>query len=287
MAVKITARHMEGGADHEHIAQLWWVNDTGEGSGIATRDEVVAFIDANGENSVWCPSGEQNTKGAWVRTNGNGRVRFVQAFADNCWTNNLLSLPDGGHVLASSNPQHNGAAGSHTSIEHNDIGAHAIVNTGTITVGEPREPRYELPIRDTFTFTLPVHAGWLRLAGAMAAIVAFLANAATFIAFFPSAWPIVKTVANFNHPTITFFFIPIGLLLLVIGVKLKSQEHSQLRGWTLQDCPNGLEVSRKVAPCPLCPEGRGTMDLTTMPRYGDTPVLVCRRNPAHVIRYDY
>ena len=84
---------MEGGARHEHIAYLWWTGDKGEGSGCYTRAQMVAYIDANGSESVWCPDRDPNKKGAWVRTNSNGSVRYVQTVADGRWTDNLLSLP--------------------------------------------------------------------------------------------------------------------------------------------------------------------------------------------------
>jgi hypothetical protein len=46
MALKTTARRMEGGAGHEHIAYLWW---TGDGaSGVYTRAQMVAYVDAHG-----------------------------------------------------------------------------------------------------------------------------------------------------------------------------------------------------------------------------------------------
>ena len=68
--IKCTARRMAGGAGHEHISHLWWdqVEESGKvlGSGVSTRDEMVAYIEKNGNYSVWCPDRNPQLKGAWV-----------------------------------------------------------------------------------------------------------------------------------------------------------------------------------------------------------------------------
>ena len=92
MAIKTTARRMAGGPGHEHISLLWWEGNGN--SGVSTRDEMVAFVDINGNNSVWCPDRDPSKQGAWVHTNSNGRTRYVQTVADGRWTDNLLALPE-------------------------------------------------------------------------------------------------------------------------------------------------------------------------------------------------
>lgn len=94
MALKTVARRMEGGPRHEHIAYLWWVGDAGEGSGVYSRAEMVAYVERNGTASVWCPDRDPNKKGAWVHVNSNGSTKYVQTVADRRWTDNLLSLPE-------------------------------------------------------------------------------------------------------------------------------------------------------------------------------------------------
>jgi hypothetical protein len=84
---------MAGGSRHEHIDILWWTGTDGEGSGQSTRAEMVAYIDQNGNNSVFCPDRDPNRQGAWVHVNTNGHVRYVQTVADGDWTDNLLALP--------------------------------------------------------------------------------------------------------------------------------------------------------------------------------------------------
>jgi hypothetical protein len=94
MALKTTARRMEGDARHEHIAYLWWQNDqTGE-TGVYTRSQMVAYVGRNGTESVWCPDRDPSKRGAWVHMNSNGHMRYVQTVADGRWTDNLLSLPE-------------------------------------------------------------------------------------------------------------------------------------------------------------------------------------------------
>lgn len=93
MALKTTARRMAGGSGHEHIAYLWWEDGNGK-SDVWTREQMVAYIDRNGDNSVWCPDRSPTKQGAWVHTNSNGRTRYVQTVADGRWTDNLLSLPE-------------------------------------------------------------------------------------------------------------------------------------------------------------------------------------------------
>lgn len=88
---------MEGGAGHEHISHLWWsrVDQSGNPteSGVCTRAEMVTYIKANGDNSVWCPDRNPRLTGAWVHVQSNGRIEYVQTFADGRKTDNLLSLP--------------------------------------------------------------------------------------------------------------------------------------------------------------------------------------------------
>lgn len=93
MTLRTTARRMTGGSSHEHIAYLWWQSENGN-TGVFTREQMVAFVDANGTNSAWCPDRDPRKQGAWVHTNSNGRVRYVQTAADGRWTDNLLALPE-------------------------------------------------------------------------------------------------------------------------------------------------------------------------------------------------
>lgn len=88
---------MAGGTGHEHISNLWWdqVDESNKvlQSGSSTREEMVAYIEKNGNNSVWCPDRNPQLHGAWVHVHNNGRIKYVQTVADGRKTDNLLSLP--------------------------------------------------------------------------------------------------------------------------------------------------------------------------------------------------
>jgi Protein of unknown function (DUF3892) len=95
--IKCTARRMAGGNGNEHISHLWWdqVDQSGKvyQSGNSTRENMVAYIEQNGDNSVWCPDRNPQLQGAWVQVHSNGRIKYVQTVADGRKTDNLLSLP--------------------------------------------------------------------------------------------------------------------------------------------------------------------------------------------------
>jgi hypothetical protein len=79
---------MAGGTGNECITHIWWTNQ-GQ-SGCFSRDQIVAYIKANGNGAVCCV----NAGGAsWVRVNRKGTVEYPQAYADGHWTDNLLALP--------------------------------------------------------------------------------------------------------------------------------------------------------------------------------------------------
>jgi hypothetical protein len=89
MRVFITARHMEGGNQHEHIASVRWVElaDSGK-SGESSRQQMVRWI--------------RDEKGKACVKDGNGRISvavvdaspaYLRTVADGVWTDNLLALP--------------------------------------------------------------------------------------------------------------------------------------------------------------------------------------------------
>ena len=88
---------MAVGTGHEHISHLWWdrVDDAGKvlESGNCTRDQMVDYIEKNGNTSVWCPDRNPQLRGAWVHVHSNGRIKYVQTVADGRKTDNLLALP--------------------------------------------------------------------------------------------------------------------------------------------------------------------------------------------------
>lgn len=95
---KCEGKRMSGGPGHEHISHLWWVKCDGNQEtterGNSTREQMVAYIEAKGNNSVWCPDLNAQLKSAWVHVHNNGRIKYVQTVADGRKTDNLLSLPN-------------------------------------------------------------------------------------------------------------------------------------------------------------------------------------------------
>ena len=97
-AIKCVAKRLTGGSGHEHISMLWWIRhengaDVGAESN-STREQMVAYIEQNGNNAVWCPDRSPQLQGAWVHVHSNGRIKYVQTVADGRKTDNLLALPD-------------------------------------------------------------------------------------------------------------------------------------------------------------------------------------------------
>jgi len=94
---KCVAREMAGGHSHEHIAYLWWIKIV-DGKTVgdperSSRENMVAFIESNGANLVWCPDQKAGKPGAWVKVHSNGNIKYVQTVADGRKTDNLLALP--------------------------------------------------------------------------------------------------------------------------------------------------------------------------------------------------
>lgn len=92
MGLRCLGRKMAGGSEHEHIAALTWIDTESKNPGTFTREQMVAYIEKNGTNAVWCPD-QQGGPSAWVHVNSNGRVEYPQTRADGRWSNNLLALP--------------------------------------------------------------------------------------------------------------------------------------------------------------------------------------------------
>jgi hypothetical protein len=95
--IKCVAKRMGGGQGHEYIMDLWWVQvtDGKDGESVcSSREQMVDFIEKNGNTSVWCPDRNPKLNGAWVHVHTNGRVKYVQTVADGRKTDNLLALPN-------------------------------------------------------------------------------------------------------------------------------------------------------------------------------------------------
>lgn len=92
MAIKCTGRRMSGGNEHEHISHLRWVQDGTGSQGINTIAEMIAYVDKQGNQSVYCTD-KYGGSLAYVQIATHGSLRYLRTVADNRWTNNLLELP--------------------------------------------------------------------------------------------------------------------------------------------------------------------------------------------------
>ncbi len=85
--VYITARHMEGGFRHEHIARVRWRNPGDGATGENSRQEMVDWINNKGE--AYVTDGQRQIRVHVVRAT----PPYIQTYADGVWTDNLLALP--------------------------------------------------------------------------------------------------------------------------------------------------------------------------------------------------
>jgi hypothetical protein len=89
MSVRFTARHMVGGAYHQHIAALRWIEDGKTEIGESTRETLVTWIrDKDGKGYVLDAARDY----AWVGV-VNVSPPYLRTHKDGVWTDNLLALP--------------------------------------------------------------------------------------------------------------------------------------------------------------------------------------------------
>lgn len=86
--IQITAVHMEGNDWHEHIGEMRWLDTATGGGGTSTREEMVKFV-RQFPNVAFV---QGPTQIAYLRVHET-HPPYVQTYADNTWTDNLLSLP--------------------------------------------------------------------------------------------------------------------------------------------------------------------------------------------------
>ncbi|MEY2565747.1 MAG: hypothetical protein QOE35_276 [Actinomycetota bacterium] len=88
MAVYITAVHMNGAEDHEHIADVRWENRSTTATGESTRAAMVDWIE-NQSGDARVADGASYVRVGVV----NATPPYIRTFADDKWTDNLLVLP--------------------------------------------------------------------------------------------------------------------------------------------------------------------------------------------------
>ena len=86
--VYVTAVHMEGGQQHEHIASVQWRNPADNGTGQSMREAMVDWIqNKNGDARV--NDGRNEVQVGVVKAT----PPYLRTHADGKWTDNLLALP--------------------------------------------------------------------------------------------------------------------------------------------------------------------------------------------------
>ncbi len=86
--VYITAVHMEGGDNHEHIARVRWRNPADGQTGESSRAEMVDWI-RNKHGDARVNDGQNEVQVGVVDAN----PPYLRTHADGKWTDNLLALP--------------------------------------------------------------------------------------------------------------------------------------------------------------------------------------------------
>ncbi|MFI7165300.1 DUF3892 domain-containing protein [Rhodococcus erythropolis] len=91
MALRITHRRMSpGGTRNEHITDVYWQGDAGEGKGSATKAQMVDYIDNRGHSAY--VSGP-NSRSSVLTVHTPGIAPYLRTVANGFENDNLLSLP--------------------------------------------------------------------------------------------------------------------------------------------------------------------------------------------------
>jgi hypothetical protein len=87
--VNVTAVHMAGGTQHQHIASVRWANPQTAETGQSTREAMVDWIgNRKGVAKVKGSDGSIAQVGVV-----NAAPPYIRTYADGDWNDNLLALP--------------------------------------------------------------------------------------------------------------------------------------------------------------------------------------------------
>jgi hypothetical protein len=89
MAHYIAAVHMSGGTQHEHIAEVIWMNGSSHVSGKNSTADMVDFIE-NKKGDVRVSDGKTEVSVGVVRPQS-GKP-YLRTYKDKKWTDNLLAV---------------------------------------------------------------------------------------------------------------------------------------------------------------------------------------------------
>ena len=86
--IYITAVHMVGGTQHEHIGSVLWRHPDTGATGEISRYDLVDWIDSK-RGEAYVTDGSSTVEVGVVHA----RPPFIRTYADGRWTDNLLALP--------------------------------------------------------------------------------------------------------------------------------------------------------------------------------------------------
>lgn len=95
MAIRVTCIKKSGGFHsdpHHAIEELSWINDQSGEEGTSTRLAVYNWIQNQG-GTAYVKDARGNKAFVGTRDNAYG-TKYVQTYADQVWTDNLLALPE-------------------------------------------------------------------------------------------------------------------------------------------------------------------------------------------------
>jgi hypothetical protein len=95
MSIRITCINKSGGyhADPHHaISHLTWINEGSGKTGKNTRVEIYDWI-KNQDGKAYVQDSKGNKAFVGTREHSNG-TKYLQTYADQVWTDNLLALPE-------------------------------------------------------------------------------------------------------------------------------------------------------------------------------------------------
>ncbi len=92
MAVRVTARRMSGGTQHQHISQVKWTNEATDKSDVSSRAEMVKYVDEHAAGAAYVKEG--NTKVDVRSIHPSSGDAYIRTYADGTWKDNLLALPE-------------------------------------------------------------------------------------------------------------------------------------------------------------------------------------------------
>lgn len=90
MSLEITAIRKHNPQDsHEAVSHYGWRKQNNT-TGIDTREDVISYLERNKEKAYVA---DGVVSKVWCDIRDNGRIKYLQTYADGKWSNNLLSLP--------------------------------------------------------------------------------------------------------------------------------------------------------------------------------------------------